>query len=123
MRQAGMYSGILAGGMLELKWLEQGRTRPHLMPLARIKKIMKKSGDSVNMISREAPIVFFKACELFIEELICIMQRNRRTLHKEDVASVVITTDIFDFLVNLVSDSTNPTPFASIAMETVLESS
>ncbi|XP_040987999.1 nuclear transcription factor Y subunit C-1-like [Juglans microcarpa x Juglans regia] len=119
MRQAGIYSGILAGG----------RTGPHLLPLARIKKIMKKSGDNVNMISGEAPILFSKACELFIEELtrrswMVAMQRKRRTLHKEDVASAVITTDIFDFLVNLVSaDSTNPTPFASVAMETVLESS
>ncbi|KAG6688681.1 hypothetical protein I3842_11G136500 [Carya illinoinensis] len=102
MRQAGMYSGILAGG----------RTRPHLMPLARIKKIMKKYGDSVNMIWRGSH-----------RSWMVVMQRNRRTLHKEDVASAVITTDIFDFLVNLVSNSTNPTPFASIALETVLESS
>lgn len=85
---------------------------PHSLPLARIKKIMKKSGEDVKMISGEAPIVFAKACELFIEELtkrswMVTMQGKRRTLHKEDVASAVITTDIFDFLVNLVSESCN----------------
>lgn len=103
MRQAGAYSGLLSGGA-------SGRTGPHLLPLARIKKIMKKSGEDVKMISGEAPIVFSKACELFIEEItqkswMVTMQGKRRTLHKEDVASAVIATDIFDFLVNMVSDS------------------
>nr|GMC87341.1 nuclear transcription factor Y subunit C-2-like [Ipomoea batatas]GME06416.1 nuclear transcription factor Y subunit C-2-like [Ipomoea batatas] len=99
MRQAGAFSGMLAGG----------KTGPHSLPLARIKKIMKKSSSDVKMISGEAPIVFSKACELFIEELTkrawtVAMQGKRRTLHKEDVASAVIATDVFDFLVNLVSD-------------------
>ncbi|KAA8520806.1 hypothetical protein F0562_011479 [Nyssa sinensis] len=102
MRQAGTYSGILSGGI-------SGRTGPHSLPLARIKKIMKKSNDDVKMISGEAPIVLSKACELFIEELtkkswMMTMQGKRRTLHKEDVASAVIGTDIFDFLVNLVEN-------------------
>lgn len=103
MRQAGVYSGMLNGGV-------SGRTGPHLLPLARIKKIMKKSGEDVKMISGEAPIIFSKACELFIEELTqrswtVAVQRKRRTVHKDDVASAVIATDVFDFLVNLVSDS------------------
>ncbi|KAM7260011.1 hypothetical protein ACFE04_015752 [Oxalis oulophora] len=96
MRQAGTYSGILSA-----------KTGPHSLPLARIKKIMKKSNDDVKMISGEAPIVFSKACELFIEELTrrswaVTMQGKRRTLHKEDVVSAVVGTDLFDFLVNLV---------------------
>ncbi|KAK6947761.1 Transcription factor CBF/NF-Y/archaeal histone domain [Dillenia turbinata] len=99
MRQAGTYSGLITG-----------RTGPHSLPLARIRKIMKRSGDDVKMISGEAPIVFSKACELFIEELtqrswMITMQGKRRTLHKEDVASAVVATDIFDFLVNLVLQS------------------
>lgn len=103
MRQAGAYSGLLCGGI-------SGRTGPHSLPLARIKKIMKNSSDEVKMISGEAPIVFSKACELFIEELArkswnMTIQGKRRTLHKEDVASAVITTDLFDFLVTLVSSS------------------
>jgi histone H3/H4 len=121
MRQAGIYSGILSGG----------RTGPHLLPLARIKKIMKKSGDNVKMISGEAPIVFSKACELFIEELtqrswMVAMQGKRRTLHKEDVASAIVATDVFDFLVDLVStssgNSVNPVDFSPVEMETVLQS-
>ncbi|XP_010940755.1 nuclear transcription factor Y subunit C-2-like [Elaeis guineensis] len=103
MRQAGTYSAILSGGV-------SGRTGPHSLPLARIKKIMKRSGDDVKMISGEAPIVFSKACELFIEELtqrawMMTLQGKRRTLHKEDVAAAVMATDIFDFLVEMVSDS------------------
>ncbi|KAL3498810.1 hypothetical protein ACH5RR_041542 [Cinchona calisaya] len=102
MRQAGIYSGILSGGV-------SGKAGPHSFPLARIKKIMKKSGDDVKMITGEAPIVLSKACELFVEEITrrawtMTMQAKRRTLHKEDVASAVIATDIFDFLVNMVSD-------------------
>ncbi|KAG4971872.1 hypothetical protein JHK82_037544 [Glycine max] len=86
------------------------KTGPHSLPLARIKKIMKNSGEDVKMISGEAPIIFSKACELFIEELtrrswIMAIQGKRRTLHKEDLASAVIATDIFDFLITLVSSS------------------
>ncbi|CAI0414457.1 unnamed protein product [Linum tenue] len=73
---------------------------------------MKKSGDDVKMISGEAPIVFAKACELFIEELtrrswMVTVQGKRRTLHKEDVASAVAATEVFDFLVGLVADDDN----------------
>ncbi|CAN0907600.1 Nuclear transcription factor Y subunit C-2 [Linum grandiflorum] len=71
---------------------------------------MKKSGDDVKMISGEAPIVFSKACELFIEELTrrswnVTVQGKRRTLHKDDVASAVANTEVFDFLVGLVGSN------------------
>ncbi|GFS37163.1 nuclear factor Y, subunit C2 [Actinidia rufa] len=74
---------------------------------------MKNSNDDVKMISGEAPIVFSKACELFIEQLTkrswaVALQAKRRTLHKDDIASAIIATDLFDFLLNLVSDSTGP---------------
>ena len=38
------------------------------LPLARIKRIMK-SDEDVRLISAEAPIVFAKACEMFIADL------------------------------------------------------
>lgn len=103
MRQPGAYSNLLCGGI-------SGKTGPHSLPLARIKKIMKKSSDEVKMISGEAPIVFSKACELFIEELTkrawaMTLQGKRRTMHKVDVAAAVMDTDLFDFLVNLVSSN------------------
>ncbi|CAI9784560.1 unnamed protein product [Fraxinus pennsylvanica] len=112
MRQPGAYSGLRISG----------KTGPHSLPLARIKKIMKNSSDEVKMISGEAPIVFSKASELFIEELtkrawMMTLQAKRRTLHKEDVVSAVIKTDIFDFLVNLVSENSGKSEDPQPVME------
>ncbi|XP_052176777.1 nuclear transcription factor Y subunit C-1 isoform X2 [Diospyros lotus] len=78
----------------------------HQLPLARIKKIMKADED-VRMISAEAPILFAKACELFILELtirswIHAEENKRRTLQKNDIAAAITRTDIFDFLVDIV---------------------
>ena len=42
--------------------------RNHQLPLARVKKIMK-SDEDVRMISAEVPVLFAKACEIFIIEL------------------------------------------------------
>uniref|UniRef100_A0A0D9WBC4 Transcription factor CBF/NF-Y/archaeal histone domain-containing protein n=1 Tax=Leersia perrieri TaxID=77586 RepID=A0A0D9WBC4_9ORYZ len=107
MRQARPYSAMFAGGV-------SARTGPHSLPLARIKKIMKRSagensgdGGGARMISGEAPVVFSKACELFIAELTrrawaATLEGKRRTVHKEDVADAVQNTDLFDFLVDVV---------------------
>lgn len=38
------------------------------LPIARIKRIMK-SDEDVRMISAEAPVLFAKACELFILDM------------------------------------------------------
>lgn len=78
----------------------------HSLPLARIKKIMKADED-VRMISAEAPVVFAKACELFILELtlrawIHTEENKRRTLQKSDIAAAISRTDVFDFLVDIV---------------------
>lgn len=78
----------------------------HQLPLARIKKIMKADED-VRMISAEAPVVFSKACEMFILELtlrswIHTEENKRRTLQKNDIAGAITRTDIFDFLVDIV---------------------
>ena len=78
----------------------------HQLPLARIKKIMKTDED-VRMISSEAPVLFAKACEMFILELtlrswIHSEENKRRTLQRNDIASAITRTDIFDFLVDIV---------------------
>lgn len=78
----------------------------HQLPLARIKKIMKADED-VRMISAEAPVLFAKACEMFILELtmrswIHAEENKRRTLQKNDIAAAITRTDIFDFLVDIV---------------------
>ncbi|AMD20550.1 HDL194Wp [Eremothecium sinecaudum] len=80
--------------------------KSHSLPLARIKKVMKTDED-VRMISAEAPILFAKACEIFITELTmrawCIAEENkRRTLQKQDVAQALQKSDMFDFLIDIV---------------------
>lgn len=76
------------------------------LPLARIKKVMK-SDEEVKMISAEAPIMFSKACEIFISELTCrawlvAESHKRRTLQKSDVAAAIAYSDMFDFLIDIV---------------------
>ncbi|AEE33353.1 Nuclear transcription factor Y subunit C-2 [Arabidopsis thaliana] len=78
----------------------------HTLPLARIKKIMKADED-VRMISAEAPVIFAKACEMFILELtlrawIHTEENKRRTLQKNDIAAAISRTDVFDFLVDII---------------------
>ena len=72
------------------------------LPLARIKRIMK-SDEDVRMISAEAPIVFAKACELFILELTIRSYAysefvRRRCFCKEDILLAIRKTKVFDFL-------------------------
>jgi nuclear transcription factor Y, gamma len=76
------------------------------LPLARIKRIMK-SDEDVRMISAEAPVLFAKACELFILDLSVrswnySQLHKRRTLQKEDVKEAIQKTEIFDFLVDVI---------------------
>ncbi|KQK17051.1 nuclear transcription factor Y subunit C-4 [Brachypodium distachyon] len=78
----------------------------HTLPLARIKKIMKADED-VRMISAEAPVIFAKACEIFILELTLrswmhTEENKRRTLQKNDIAAAITRTDIYDFLVDII---------------------
>ena len=80
--------------------------KSHSLPLARIKKVMK-TDEEVRMISGEAPILFAKACEIFITELTmrawCVAEENkRRTLQKQDIADALQKSDMFDFLIDIV---------------------
>ncbi|KAJ3042329.1 hypothetical protein HDV00_007462 [Rhizophlyctis rosea] len=87
----------------------------HQLPLARIKKVMKADED-VKMISAEAPMIFSKACEIFILELtmrswIHTEENKRRTLQKSDVATAVSKADMYDFLIDIVPrEEMNKTP-------------
>lgn len=77
------------------------------LPLARIKRIMK-SDEDVRMISAEAPVLFAKACEMFILELTLRSwnyseSSKRRTLQKEDLQAAIKKTDVFDFLVDVIN--------------------
>lgn len=59
------------------------------------------------MISSEAPIIFAKACEIFIIEITLRAWTNteeskRRTLQRGDIAAAVSKNDTFDFLIDIV---------------------
>lgn len=78
----------------------------HQLPLARIKKVMKADPE-VKMISAEAPILFAKGCDIFITELtmrawIHAEENKRRTLQRSDIASALMKSDMFDFLIDIV---------------------
>ncbi|KIY66203.1 histone-fold-containing protein [Cylindrobasidium torrendii FP15055 ss-10] len=84
------------------------------LPLARIKKVMKSDPD-VKMIAADAPILFCKACEIFIAEItarafIVADSNKRRTLSRSDIAKALTKSDQFDFLIDIVPRDANPTP-------------
>ncbi|XP_003571527.1 nuclear transcription factor Y subunit C-2 [Brachypodium distachyon] len=84
--------------------------KTHSLPLARIKKIMKASGENVQMIAGEAHGLLAKACEIFIQELtlrswLQTRENNRRTLQKNDIAAAVSRNEAFDFLVDVMQDN------------------
>ncbi|XP_003571524.1 nuclear transcription factor Y subunit C-4 [Brachypodium distachyon] len=84
--------------------------KTHSLPLARIKKIMKASGENVQMIAGEAHGLLAKACEIFIQELtlrswLQTRENNRRTLQKNDIAAAVSRNEAFDFLVDIMQDN------------------
>lgn len=59
------------------------------------------------MISAEAPVVFAKACEIFILELTLRAwmhtdECKRRTLQRNDVAVAISRADMYDFLIDIV---------------------
>ncbi|XP_045762050.1 nuclear transcription factor Y subunit gamma isoform X3 [Maniola jurtina] len=80
--------------------------KTQVLPLARIKKIMKLD-EEVKMISAEAPVLFAKAAEIFIHELTLrawshTEDNKRRTLQRNDIAMAISKSDQFDFLIDIV---------------------
>jgi nuclear transcription factor Y gamma len=58
------------------------------------------------MISAEAPILFAKACEMFIVEMthkayFYADRSNRKTLQRNDIAAAITDTEIYDFLLDV----------------------
>ncbi|XP_047939934.1 nuclear transcription factor Y subunit C-4-like [Salvia hispanica] len=79
---------------------------PHTLPLARIKKVMK-SDEKVRMISADTPVLFSKACELFVMELsvrawMHTQLNNRKTLQRNDVAFAIRDHSLLAFLKDIV---------------------
>lgn len=66
-----------------------------------------KLDEEVKMISAEAPLLFAKACEIFIHELtlrawLHTDDNKRRTLQRNDIAMAISKYDQFDFLIDIV---------------------
>jgi len=66
-----------------------------------------KSDPDVKMIAADAPILFCKACEIFIAEItarafIVADSNKRRTLSRADIAKALSKSDQFDFLIDIV---------------------
>lgn len=85
-----------------------------LLPLARIKKVMRTDKEIQKMmIASEVPILFSKLCELFIVELtlhgwIQTEEGRRKTLQKEDICNAIPRFEIYDFLIDIIPrDSRN----------------
>merc|ERR1711968_389049 len=77
----------------------------HLLPLARIKRVMRADWD-VRMIASEAPALFSKACEFLIEELttrawVQTEENRRRTMQRTDVGVAASNDPLMDFLVDV----------------------
>ncbi|KAL6933082.1 uncharacterized protein HGUI_01123 [Hanseniaspora guilliermondii] len=78
------------------------------LPLARIKKLMKMD-DQLKMISAEAPILFSKICEVFIQEVTLrawtiVDTHKRRTVQKQDILDALKKSNMYDFLIDLVNE-------------------
>ena len=63
--------------------------------------------NQLKMISAEAPILFAKACEMFIIEMTHkayyhAKKNNRKTLQRNDIALAITDTEIYDFLLDII---------------------
>ena len=59
------------------------------------------------MISAEAPILFAKACEMFITEMTIkgyynAEKADRKTLQRKDIAVAIARTETYDFLIDTI---------------------
>ena len=76
------------------------------LPIARIKRIMKSDQD-VRMISAEIPVIFARACEMFIMDITirstqyAEYDNERLVLTKKSILDTIKNTDIFDFLMEI----------------------
>ncbi|KAK3730859.1 hypothetical protein QZH41_009979, partial [Actinostola sp. cb2023] len=96
------------------------------LPLARIKKIMKQD-EEVKMISAEAPVLFAKAAQIFINELslrawIHTEDNKRRTLQRNDIAMAITKFDQFDFLIDIVPRDELKPPKRQVTIKVLIPS-
>ena len=95
--QAQQLEDFWANTLTSAKCLQSRDFKTQDLPLARVKKNIKLDED-VKMISAEAPVLFAKACEIFINELTLrawthIKESKRRTLQRNDIAMAISKFD------------------------------
>ncbi|XP_051140654.1 nuclear transcription factor Y subunit C-2-like [Andrographis paniculata] len=78
----------------------------HSVSLARMKKIIKFDKE-VKMVTADTPVIFAKACELFIMELTLrawmrAQESNSETIHRNHVANAVRDEELLLFLKDIV---------------------
>lgn len=109
--------------MADVRAINQVDAKHQALPLARIKKIMKLD-ENAKMIAAEAPLLFAKACEYFIQELtmrawIHTEESKRRTLQRSDIAQAIANYDQFDFLIDIVPrEDIKPSTSSGVKKET-----
>ncbi|TVU43179.1 hypothetical protein EJB05_09624, partial [Eragrostis curvula] len=113
-----LHKAFWSGQLAEIQ--QTTKFKNHNLRLARIKKIMKTDSD-VQRISGEAPMVFAKACEMFIQELMLRgwhhAQENKRTLQKNDITEAIARTEVFDFMVPSKKNGTTVPPTTTAVQE------
>lgn len=80
--------------------------QPPQLSLSKIKKLVKTDED-VKLISSELPIIFGKACEIFISELalrawVYTSNNERIVISSDDIAEAIAETPEYDFLSDLI---------------------
>jgi len=83
-----------------------------------------KSDPDVKMIAADAPILFCKACEIFISEItarafIIADSNKRRTLSRSDISKALSKSDQFDFLIDIVPREDAPFSIPGSAQHTL----
>ncbi|KAI5180651.1 nuclear transcription factor Y, gamma [Nematocida sp. AWRm80] len=83
--------------------------RENVLPLARIKRLMKVEQE-VSKVASEVPLLFSKVTEIFIEELTLrawqyTEEGKRRILQRSDICAAIKSSDVFDFLIYLMPKS------------------
>ncbi|KAF5369269.1 hypothetical protein D9758_002787 [Tetrapyrgos nigripes] len=91
-------------------------------PVARIKKIMQKDED-VGKVAQATPIVISKALELFLATLVeksakVTTDRGSKKVEAYHLKHAVETTEMFDFLKEIVEGVPDPSAGGTIQMET-----
>ncbi|XP_064652838.1 chromatin accessibility complex protein 1-like [Lineus longissimus] len=83
---------------------DKSNKAPILLPLSRIKTIMKSSPD-VSNIGNESLMLIAKATELFVQDLALLTMKNaenKKDIEYNDLANIVFTDETLQFLQDII---------------------